>query len=155
MREERVTFELGLLDLCERTGLPVFGICGGFQTMNVYRGGSLIQDLPTLAKGPVVHQGADHPVRLSLPWPEEGGEEKSQVLVNSFHHQGVDRLGKNLDILALSPDDRLVEGVFDRSHPFFVGVQWHPERMDPTNALSRTLRSAFLNACKEARAARP
>jgi putative glutamine amidotransferase len=155
MHEDRVNFEFTLLELSERTQIPLFGICGGFQTMNVYRGGSLVQDLPTLSKSPFRHQESEHTVEIRLPWKEgrtgnPDGEDEGPVLlnVNSFHHQGVDRLGSGLEVLAVASGDRLVEGFRDPSHPFFVGVQWHPERMPPEDPLSRTLRAAFLESCR-------
>ena len=157
MLEKRVIFELALLDLCEKVGIPVFGICSGFQTMNVYRGGSLIQDLPTMYGSPVKHQESEHSMDIRLPWTDgEKGKDSSELLdepsflemkVNSFHHQGVERLGSNLEILAISRGDQLVEGFHDPRHPFFAGVQWHPERMPEEDPLSRSLRRAFLNAC--------
>lgn len=157
MVEDRVNFEFSLLGLCESIRMPVLGICGGFQTMNVYRGGSLIQDIPTMTRSPVNHQESEHPVDIRLPWPEgekvdksSGPSEESPVRemkVNSFHHQGIDRVGSNLDILAVSKEDQLVEGFHDPRHPFFAGVQWHPERMPEEDPLSQSLRKAFLESC--------
>lgn len=157
MAEERVNFEFSLLGLSERKGIPLFGICGGFQAMNVFRGGTLVQDLPTMRPEGVAHQESNHPVTLGQHWGRlavnEGENLNNEVLVNSFHHQGVNRLGEGLEVEAVS-DDSLVEGFRDPDHPFFAGVQWHPERMPAMDPLSRILREAFLKACRNYRNSR-
>ncbi|MCL4486405.1 MAG: gamma-glutamyl-gamma-aminobutyrate hydrolase family protein [Nitrospirae bacterium] len=157
MPEERVNFELSLLRLSEREGMPLFGICGGFQTMNVLRGGTLVQDLLTERPGGLAHQESKHPVTLGPLWgrlaEREGKIRENQVLVNSFHHQGVKRLGERLEIEAVSGDN-LVEGFRDPDHPFFAGVQWHPERMPEGDDFSRILRDTFLDACLKYRTGR-
>ena len=159
MHEDRVRFEFSLLELGEARELPVLGICGGFQTMNVYRGGSLIQDLPTQSDSLVRHQESEHEVEIQGPWasgPATPSGESSPAAVrtlkvNSFHHQGVERLGRGLEVVAVSPGDRLIEGFRDPDRLFFAGVQWHPERMPSEDPLSRDLRTAFLDSCRKSR----
>jgi len=117
-----------------------------------------------MTKSPVNHQGSEHPVEIRLPWPEgkktgkpPGSSEEFSVReskVNSFHHQGIDRVGSNLEILAISREDELVEGFHDPGHPFFAGVQWHPERMPEEDPLSGSLRKAFLDSCQAFRQSR-
>ncbi len=150
MPEERVAFEFSLISLSEREGIPLFGICGGFQTMNVFRGGSLIQDLPSMFPEGLVHQDSDHEVSLGEGWRDlgvENGNANGQTRVNSFHHQGIKRLGERLKVEATSGDS-LIEGFRDPDHPFFVGVQWHPERMPSGDLFSQRLRNAFLDASR-------
>ncbi|MDA8111843.1 MAG: gamma-glutamyl-gamma-aminobutyrate hydrolase family protein [Nitrospiraceae bacterium] len=158
MTEERVNFEFSLLVLSERKGMPLFGICGGFQTMNVFRGGTLVQDLATMRPEGVAHQESEHPVTLGQHWAglavKEGESLNKKVLVNSFHHQGVNQLGRGLEVEAVS-EDSLVEGFRDPDHPFFAGVQWHPERMPAMDPFSRILRDDFLKACRDYRNSRP
>ncbi len=157
MPEERVAFEFSLISLSEREGIPLFGICGGFQTMNVYRGGSLVQDLPSMCSGGLVHQDSNHDVALGEGWKElyepDRAAMSGRALVNSFHHQGVKRLGERLKVEAISGDG-LVEGFRDPDHPFFVGVQWHPERMPSGDSFSQGLRNAFLDASRTFRSRR-
>lgn len=154
MAEDRVTFEFGLLEQSEKTGTPAFGICGGFQTMNVYRGGTLIQDLLTLSDSRIPHHESDHSILMTGPWSPRGGGDEGMAVVNSFHHQGVERAGANLEVLAISPEDRLIEAFRDPVHPFFLGVQWHPERRPADDPVSLFLRDAFLDACRRFRSSR-
>jgi putative glutamine amidotransferase len=133
---------------------PILAICHGTQTLNVWRGGSLIQDLKT----PVNHQpGREvveaHPVKIA-----EGsrltkilslaGESDAQV--NSSHHQAIRTPGKNLRVTAVSPNDGIVEAVeLDSPDHFVVGVQWHPERTCAQSEFSRAIFSAFIGAAEE------
>ncbi len=124
--------------------LPVFGICYGCQFMNVMRGGSLIQHLPD-------HEGKhEHREGPLQSYKVQEGSKLSDILGSdivqgkSFHHQGLGKLGKNLAVSA-QHEDETIEGIEDPSLPFFVGVQWHPERSleDPA---SRKLFEAFVQA---------
>lgn len=139
MAEDRVRTEIGLLKLFEKNRKPVFGICGGFQMINVYRGGTLIEDLPSSRRSSIEHREGTHPIALTggIDWIPSGVPP-----VNSFHHQGIDRLGDRLIPFAQTPD-HMVEGFIDPELPFFAGVQWHPERQEE-HPLSRILLSRFL-----------
>ena len=130
---------MALLKIFEENQKPVLGICGGFQMMNVYRGGTLVEDLPTSGRSAIEHREGTHPLYLTKGpgWlPEETPP------VNSFHHQVLDRLGDHLEIFARSPDG-IAEGIIDPRLPFFLGVQWHPERQ-ADHPLSRKLLGQFL-----------
>jgi putative glutamine amidotransferase len=133
---------------------PILAICYGVQALNVWRNGSLIQDLEQDGKAEVNHApGREvreaHQVRiepgsrLSNAWTE-GGE---LVYVNSSHHQALHTPGDNLRVTAISPVDGVIEGVeLDSREHFVVGIQWHPERTYTTNAFSRAIFSAFTGA---------
>jgi putative glutamine amidotransferase len=115
--------ELDLLDLFVWQRKPILGICRGLQMINVYFGGSLIQDL----EGHSAVNGAD---RYHAVLTTEEKMEKlfgSGAVVNSAHHQAVDRLGRGLVAFQRAPDG-IVEGVFHESLPVWA-VQWHPERV--------------------------
>ena len=139
MSDRRVRTEIGLLKLFEEIQKPVLGICGGFQMMNVYRKGTLIEDLPTSGRSDINHQESSHALQMTgdLDWLP--GETPP---VNSFHHQGLDRLGEHLAIFARSADG-IAEGIIDPRLPFFLGVQWHPERQTD-HPLSRKILERFL-----------
>lgn len=134
---------------------PVLGICHGAQTLNVYRNGSLIQDLKTVLNTPVNHApGRDvveaHPVeiaagsRLAQLLPKNQG---SAARVNSSHHQAIRTLGRDLRVTAVSPEDGVVEAVeFDSPDHFVLAVQWHPERTYTVSPLSRAIFAAFVQA---------
>ncbi len=125
---ERDRAELALFQAFFAAGKPILGICRGMQLINVALGGTLIQDLPqpgqsfhTLPKGDAVH-----PVRIregSLLYERFG----PLAMVNSAHHQAVDRLGEGLRALAWA-ESGFVEAV-DRPGYSLLGVQFHPERM--------------------------
>ena len=119
--------QFAVLDAFVRAGRPVLGICRGHQVLNVYFGGSLIQDLPTardhMARG---HADSLHPVAIrpgSLLARLYGPE----AVVNSAHHQGLDAIGAGLTVTAAAPDGT-AEAVEHVSLPI-LGVQFHPERM--------------------------
>ncbi len=149
MDGRRVNLELSLLSHAETWDMPLFGICGGFQSMNVFRGGTLIQDIPTERPGPVTHQKSSH--RAVFSGYLRDLAKTDEALVNSFHHQGIKRIGRGLEVIGTSPEDGLVEAIRDADHPFFLGVQWHPERMPPHDGVSRILREEFFAACRRYR----
>jgi putative glutamine amidotransferase len=130
---------------------PILAICHGAQTLNVWRGGSLIQDLKT----PVNHSPGRavldaHPVRISpgsrLAHLVEQSE-RLEAQVNSSHHQAVRVPGDNLLVTAVSPEDGVIEAVeLDSDNHFVVGVQWHPERTYTHSVLSRAIFSSFVQA---------
>ena len=130
---------------------PILAICHGLQTLNVWRNGSLVQDLKTGVDHSPGRGVLDaHPVhvspgsRLARLLPQG---ERLAVLVNSSHHQAVRVPGDNLLISAVSPDDGVIEAVeLDSPDHFVVGVQWHPERTYTHSAFSRAIFSAFIQA---------
>ncbi|MBZ0157772.1 MAG: gamma-glutamyl-gamma-aminobutyrate hydrolase family protein [Alphaproteobacteria bacterium] len=129
-RGERVAYEKVLLKEIVRRGKPVLGICFGMQLINVAFGGTLFQDISAQMPHSLDHRQSPHLLSLS---PLPGGIDlaarcgASTVAVNSFHHQAVKEVGKGLEVFARA-EDGVVEGVFCKHSPFFVGVQWHPER---------------------------
>jgi len=123
LEPERDRAEMALLADFIGGGKPVLGICRGLQTINVFFGGTLIQDLP----GHSAANGSDrlHPVRTApSPLRELYGKE---CIVNSAHHQAVDRLGSGLQAVQWA-EDGVVEALCHRSLPVWA-VQWHPERL--------------------------
>ena len=135
-----------------RTKKPILGICRGIQTLCVATGGSLIQDIPSATGTAVAHQQKapgnemTHYVTLdrsSLLYRITGTD---RYKVNSFHHQAVKTT--TLTVCGRS-EDGIVEVIEDRTHPFFIGVQWHPEYMSVSDEPSRRLFSAFVDACRK------
>jgi putative glutamine amidotransferase len=134
LEENRYLFEKELITTwIKKTNKPLLGICLGSQWINVVHGGSLIQDIPS--EFGVNHRGVTHQVTLesSSRLCEIFGETK--LLVNSFHHQAVGRLGEGLKLVAKSPNG-IVEAT-ETTDPdrFLIGVQWHPEKMAPNDPL--------------------
>ena len=151
-----------LLDHAEKLRKPVLGICYGVQSLNVWRGGSLIQDLTPLpvnhsagSKVAIAHtaQVSRDSILASLLTPEEAPETDGflRLPINTSHHQSVAAPGTGLRIVARCPDDGVIEAVelepntpmFHVEHPeprqFLLGVQWHPERTYEISAASRAI----------------
>ncbi|QCD95158.1 putative glutamine amidotransferase [Vigna unguiculata] len=154
--KEKDSIELSLARFCLERNIPYLGICRGSQVLNVACGGTLYQDIgKELSKGcaesdRVMHMNYDdydghrHGVKLVKSTPlwnwfhEEGGEgeeeEEREILVNSYHHQGVKRLAQRFVPMAFSADG-LIEGFYDpdaynpEDGKFIMGLQFHPERM--------------------------
>lgn len=120
----RDAVELALLDAALRSGKPVLAICRGIQLVNVSRGGTLHAHLTDhLAAYP---PGARHDVFMA-PSSTLGLLYGRQTSVNSLHHQGIDRLGRDLVATAHAPDG-VVEGL-ELPGIALLGVQWHPEHL--------------------------
>lgn len=130
---------------------PILGICYGAQTLNVWCGGSLIQDLKTTVNHSPGRSVLDaHAVRITPASRLSrllSQDERLDEMVNSSHHQAVRTLGGNIVIGAVSQEDGVIEAVeLDSSDHFAVGVQWHPERTYTHSAFSRAIFSAFAQA---------
>ncbi len=150
---------LPLIRKAVQAGVPVLGVCRGFQEMNVAFGGTLHQKVhevsgyndhredTTLSLD--VQYGPAHDVTLEqggLLWAMAGSD---RIQVNSLHSQGVARLGPSLAVEARAPDG-LVEAFHVRNSPrFAVAVQWHPEWKVMSNPFSRALFAAFGAASRE------
>jgi putative glutamine amidotransferase len=127
-------FEYAMAREALRLELPMLGICRGAQTLNVARGGTLHQHLPDVVGDVIAHrQSVDgrvptHPVTI-LPGSRLAGVlGTTQLSVNSFHHQAVDRLGAGLSACAWAPDGA-IEAIEDPEQPFVMAVQWHAETL--------------------------
>jgi len=130
---------------------PILGICHGAQTLNVWRNGSLVQDLKTeVNHRPGREVIAAHRIRVAeasrlaaLLAPGDAHE----VHVNSSHHQAIREAGDNLLVSAVSPDDGVIEAIeLNSSEHFVLGVQWHPERTYSVSPFSRAIFAAFVKA---------
>jgi putative glutamine amidotransferase len=154
--ERAAVDELLLQDAFDRRK-PILAICYGVQALNVWRNGSLIQDLAVAGKTEVNHRpGREvieaHPVSIAsgsrlASLSGEGGE---TVQVNSSHHQALHTPGDNLLVTAVCPTDGVIEGVeLDSPDHFVVGVQWHPERTYTASPFSRSIFSAFVRAASD------
>lgn len=145
----RDEFELAVLELAERTGVPVLGICRGAQLLNVFRGGKLYSDIRHL-RVLTSNRGTLLPrkhVEISAGSKLAGliGAESSRV--NSLHHQAVSKTGRNLEVSARDRDN-LVQAIESSRGPLRIGVQWHPEYL-PQCADQRRLFAGFVEACRQ------
>ncbi len=131
-------FELAVARAARERELPLLAICRGAQVLNVARGGTLIQHLPDLVAEDgdeeVAHRQSTAGNRPSHPIRIEAGSRTASAFggtagaVNSFHHQGIERLGGELRATAWAADGT-IEAIEGREDTFTVGVQWHAELM--------------------------
>ena len=143
----RDDFEVALVRAVAASRLPAFGICRGLQVMNVALGGTLHQHLPDTVPGALVHGGKmdeTHAVAVLSGSHLDRILGARTVAVNSHHHQAVERHAPGLLVTAHTSDG-VVEAAELPTHPFFLGVQWHPERLPEADATKRLFR-AFVQA---------
>ncbi|GAA3752129.1 gamma-glutamyl-gamma-aminobutyrate hydrolase family protein [Terriglobus aquaticus] len=157
---ERERVDMLLLELAERNQMPTLAVCFGLQSLNVYRGGTLVQHLQPV---PVNHRAgravaeahssvvaAESHLGRILSAAQDVSPDAAdgflRLMVNSSHHQAVGVPGDGLRVSARSTQDGVIEAVEDPSHPFLVGVQWHPERTIDRSDASRHLVGALVAA---------
>lgn len=156
VRKERTEFELELISLALKYDMPVLGICGGAQAINVALGGSLYQDIQSQVAGAAEHErGAlkergGHAVEIIAGTKLRRIVGRESLEVNTTHHQSVKKLGKGLIVNAAAAD-RVIEGLESQGHAFVLGVQWHPEFLVHRDNEQRKIFSAFVAACKSDR----
>lgn len=137
----RDSLEFYVIEYAVSHKMPILGICRGLQIMNVAMGGSLIVDIPTEIKDHVEHsnnipEDSYHRVIIEKNTLLNKLTNSNEEIVNSSHHQSIDKLGKNLMISAKAADG-VVEGIEwkdKKNVAWFLGVQWHPERLINKNA---------------------
>jgi len=144
--ESQLNFDSELLCAAIERGTPVLAICYGMQLLALSAGGSLHYDIPTDFPSARTHQFADldgrHPIRVEPDSRLAGALGAGPISVNSLPHQGVATPGDEMRVCARA-DDGLIEAI-EREGPYFcLGVQWHPEQLDGSDALFL----AFVAAC--------
>jgi len=154
--QERDRTELLMTRWALEAGMPVLGVCRGFQVINVVCGGTLYQDLhsqrPDLEKHDYFPPNFER-YRVTHQVAVEADSRLARALgavheVNSMHHQGIDQLGGGLRVVARA-DDGLPEALEMPLLPFVVGVQWHPEELAKTDQHSSTLFYDFIAAAAD------
>jgi len=151
--QDRDRVEITLARLAQEKNIPILGICRGLQVMNITLGGSLYQHLTTDLSGSLTHDMHDGQKRNFLAHEVEikSGSLLAQIygggkaMTNSLHHQGIKRLSNKLTASGATSDG-LIEAVELRGHPFYIGVQWHPEEL--LDEPSTRLFQAFIAAAK-------
>ena len=147
VQEERDAYELALARAAVERDVPTLGICRGMEVLNVVYGGSIEQHLPDVL-GHEEHRHtpgtyADHEVRLepgSLVAHATGSERSP---VKSHHHQGIKEVGDGLEVTGWAAEDEAIEALEDPSHPFVLGVLWHPEEDEKSQLIKALVREVF------------
>jgi putative glutamine amidotransferase len=144
----RTDSEIEMIRLALARGLPILGICGGAQVLNVALGGSLYQDIPSQLSKAHKHAGLPdrgHIVDI-VPTTHMAAIVSSQdVRVNSLHHQAVKVPGEGL-VVSATARDGVIEAIELPRRSFVIGVQWHPERLFTQDEASHRLFTAFAQA---------
>jgi len=150
-KDQRTSFEIAVTRGAIDRDMPVLGICGGQQLLNVVLGGTLIQHIPGEIENSLAHEQPN-------PRDEPGHEVKvtpgtllhkitgvTTMSINSAHHQAVRTIGDNIVIDAVAPDG-VIEGIELPGKRFCLGVQWHPEfSIDPGDS---KIFEAFIDAAR-------
>ncbi len=152
IKEERTAFEMAMAKHALDKDMPVLGICGGMQLLNVLTGGTLYQDIPSQLKDSINHQQKgprevpSHSVKVMDNTRFFKAINSDSIMVNSAHHQAVKDVGKGLAVNAVA-EDNVIEGIESTNHRFVIGVQWHPEALYKTSKEAEALFKEFINEC--------
>ncbi len=141
-----------LLKAALKLHLPVLGICRGIQSVNVFSGGSLYQDIPSQINTAIKHrqtESAEIGTHKVTTEPDSlirsiAGE---STFTNSFHHQGV-KVPSPLFRVTARAEDGMIEAMEGTGDQYVLLVQWHPEFTSGTNEVSRGIFASFVDACK-------
>jgi putative glutamine amidotransferase len=153
MSQRRATFELEMAQLARAADLPLLGICGGMQSLNVAFGGSLYQDIESQRSRPLQHRQSapatqlSHPVKIAPKSLLHRIVKTNTMRVNSSHHQSVKEVAPSLEASAVAPDG-IIEAIESPSQRFLLGIQWHPEFLFDRHHVHRRLFQAFLQAAR-------
>lgn len=152
---ERDSSDCNLLKAALKLKKPVICICRGCQIANVFLGGTMYQDLPTQMPGDVKHSVYDeymkestHTVKVEEGSPLHKLTGKTEIGVNSLHHQGIKTTGKGVVPMAWSPDGLVESWYYDDDTQYLRAYQWHPEMSaDSINGIN--IFADFMKAVKE------
>lgn len=154
MNRQRDEFELQIIEKALLFKKPLLGICRGLQLTNVFFGGTLIPDIPTILgnsqHGKVEGRDQLHEVNLISDSYIHHITSQDSGIANSAHHQAADEIGKGLKVTAYSntTDNIKIVEALEWEQPenksWLLLVQWHPERIAEDELFSKKIRSAFL-----------
>ncbi len=145
MSLERTETEFTVLREAAGRQIPVLGICGGMQLINVFFGGSLYQDIYSYIREAIPHEkGALHDIVIEDETLLREITGMKSFSVKSYHHQSVKEVGKGLRISASAPDG-IIEGIESSESALVLGIQWHPELED--TEISGRIFKYFIDKC--------
>lgn len=137
--------------LALESDVPVLGICRGMQALNVFCGGSLIQDIPSEQGFSVIHrlekpEIAFHKITVEKSSPLSDSMGFGTHTVNSYHHQAVKTVAPDFSVCAVS-EDGITEAIYHKNKKFVLGVQWHPERDRDIASENKKIVDYFIKIC--------
>ena len=150
-KDRRTKFEFGITRMAMEKNMPILGICGGEQLLNVVLGGTLIQHIPDSVTNALEHEQKNprtepgHEVQVVSGTLLHDIVGSSTIAVNSAHHQAIAKPAPSAIVNATAPDG-VIEGFEVPGHDFCLGVQWHPEYF-VTEADNKIMK-AFVEACR-------
>ena len=156
IKARRTKFELEMTAAALEQDVPILGICGGAQAINVALGGSLYQDIEKQVAGAGAHeQGArkkhgGHQVNVTAGTRLHAIVRRRTMEVNTTHHQAVKKVGRGLVANAVA-EDGIIEGIESTQHRWVLGVQWHPEVLAPRRKDQQRIFSLFVAHCARRR----
>lgn len=154
IKPQRTEFELELATSALKRDLPVLGICGGAQAINVVLGGSLYQDIAAQLPDAGEHQQSARKTVGGHRVQVQDGTRLRKIIgrqsleVNTTHHQAIKKLGRGLVVNAVAGDG-VIEGIESTRHEFVLGLQWHPEVLAPRQMLQQRIFLAFAAICRK------
>ena len=147
-------FEFLLTKMALKSGLPILGICGGIQMLNVASGGTLYQDIPSQTNSTINHsQKLTRPVPYHYVDIKKGTKlysimKTEKLRVNSTHHQAIKDLAKGFIVSARSADG-IIEAIEMPGKRFVIGVQWHPESLAVSHNVFCRIFNFFIRECAQ------
>ena len=150
---ERDDLELMLAQMAFEEDKPILGICRGIQVINIAAGGDIYQDLIAQRPGTLVHEQSapgwypTHEIQIQPETVLSRILGKTQLRVNSYHHQAVRRIAPNFRASALA-NDGVIEALENPLLKFALGVQWHPELMWRRYPLFKSLFTALVETAQ-------
>ncbi|MDA0738826.1 MAG: gamma-glutamyl-gamma-aminobutyrate hydrolase family protein [Nitrospirae bacterium] len=153
MSMQRATLELGVSKIAYQADVPMLGICGGMQSINVALGGTLFQDIDAQIKTPIAHlptysaTKTAHSIQIEPRSLLRRIAGKAKIQVNSSHHQSIKKVSKSLVTTAVSPDG-VIEAIEAPDKNFLLGVQWHPEFLYEKHPIQKKLFQALIRAAR-------
>jgi putative glutamine amidotransferase len=154
LKPVRTEAEFLLFEAGQKIKIPVLGICGGFQLINVAMGGTLYQDISVEKKGALKHEQKpvpsckpSHTVIVSESSRLHSITNKKRLKVNSTHHQAIKKIGAGIVVTAVA-DDGIIEAIEpdDKNSSFLLGVQWHPELLADSDETQLCIYEEFVKA---------
>lgn len=151
----RDDFELELFREAYKIDMPILGVCRGTQLINIALGGNLYQDI--FSQKSICYGHMPREIQVYNLFHLINIKENSKLFdifkttelgVNSFHHQAIKDLGKDLKVIALSKDG-IIEGIESLSRKFLIGVQWHPEDLTIKHDEFLKLFKALIDSIKQ------